>query len=268
MIALVWLATAATVGAAVLWVRPPVRLPRRHLEPGAFAAAPGRLARLAPWAAAPVVFVALHGLWIGVGLVLAGAGLGVGWLARRSRARKRADALRRTVVEACEAVASELRAGRTPAQALARGAELWRGLVPVAAAAELDADVPAAFYRVATTRGAEALLELGAYWHLSAQTGAGLAEAADRAADHARAHLATQRLVARELAGAQATARTVVALPVVITALSQGSGSDPVGFLTTTLPGLGCLALGLAFGLAGLGWIEAIVSAVERECTR
>ncbi|MFT4009696.1 MAG: type II secretion system protein [Nocardioidaceae bacterium] len=262
------LLSALTVAVAVaLWARPSVSLP--SARPAASVAdAPRRWSPFVPWLAIPAAVFLLHGRWIAVGLIGALAAVAVLWLVRRGQARKRADALRLVVVEACEAVASELRAGRTPTQALARGAELWPGLASPAAAAELDADVPGAFRLAARTRGAETLLGLAAYWQLSAETGSGLADAVERAADQARSHLAARRLVARELAGAQATARMVVLLPVVITVLSQGSGSDPVGFLSTTLPGLACLALGLAFGLGGLAWIEAIVASVERECGR
>ncbi|QLQ09422.1 MAG: hypothetical protein HZY75_02270 [Nocardioidaceae bacterium] len=231
------------------------------------------------WASIPVVLLVV-GLILGlafalaigveplVAVVLGAAGWVVAMLRRRQRRRQAADASRALVAEACEAMASEMRAGRSAQLALERGAEVWPGLAPVVASVRLDADVPATMVAASTQPGAEVLVELAAFWAISAQTGSGLALAVEQVADRARSHLATRHLVTRELAGAQATARMVFVLPVVALLVSQGSGSGAVEFLTTHPVGLGCLAGGLGFALLGLIWIEAIVSAVDRECGR
>ena len=62
-------------------------------------------------------------------------------------------------------------------------------------------------------------------------------------------------MVAAELAAAYATARMLAVLPLGVLLLGSGIGGDPVGFLTGSIPGLVCLALGLALSFAGLQWL-------------
>ncbi len=223
---------------------------------------PRRLHRLAPLAAAPALLV-LQGHALVLAVVLAVAGWG-GWgLIARSRARRAADATRASVVEACEALASELRAGSPPVTALTRSADVWSVLGPVATAGRYSADVPAALRRAGRLPGAAALAELGAAWQVSQSLGGGLAHAVDRVVETARAELATHRVVASELASAQATARMIATLPVVILVLSDGSGADPWRFLLLSTPGLCCLAAGLGLALIGMWWIDRIISRIQ-----
>lgn len=215
---------------------------------------------LAPLAGAPLL---LHGRDLMLVAVLGGGAFGAMSLHARARARQAADADRTKVIEACEVMASELRAGQPPLRALEQSLASWPRLEPVVAACRLDADVPDALHRVSHTPGAGCLSEVAAAWQLSERVGAGLAHSLDRVVDTARGELATHRVVAAELASAQATARMVAVLPVVMLVLSSGSGGDPWHFLLRTTAGIGCLAGGVGLALAGMFWIDRIVARVQ-----
>ena len=55
----------------------------------------------------------------------------------------------------------------------------------------------------------------------------------------------------------------MVALPVLTLLMGSGIGCDLAAVLVGSPGGWACLAGGLALGLAGLAWIEAIAGAVE-----
>jgi tight adherence protein B len=197
-------------------------------------------------------------------LVVAGAASTGVALVRRQRRRKAAEQVSARVLETCEAMASELTSGQAPGECLDRAAAAWSPLAPVAAAFRVGADVPAAMRALAAELdGAADLRVIAAAWQVSHRTGEGLAATIDRVAESLRAAAGTRRVVAGELASARATARLVAGLPVLALAMGSGAGGDPWGFLLGTAPGLACLALGLAFGLAGLWWIESIARGAE-----
>ena len=104
---------------------------------------------------------------------------------------------------------------------------------------------------------------VAAAWQVAHRSGHGLAHAVSRVAGRIRAQRQTQRVVASELASARATARLVAVLPVVALAMGSGAGGSPWAFLLETPVGWVCLAAGLAFGVLGLWWIEAIADQAE-----
>ena len=168
------------------------------------------------------------------------------------------------MVDLCEALVGELRAGQPLVASLERCLDLWPGFEPVVAAGRLGADVPGALRRVARTPGAEGLAEIASAWQVSQRSGAGLAAALAQVALTARERQGTRRIVQGELASAQATARLVAVLPVASLAMSAGIGGDPWHFLLATPVGVACLGLGLLFAFAGLWWIDRIAATVLR----
>lgn len=251
--AAVWLLLPPRGSVSAAWglERPPARGPRRRI---------GVALGLAVLAGGLVAL--LDGTALALGLIAAGAVVG-GWrMVARSRARHRAQQRSDAVVEVCEALASELRAGQPPLRALRHGVEVWPELEPVASAAELGSDVPAALRRLAQVPGCSTLADVASAWQVSQSSGGTMALALGRAADSARARRATQRLVISELASAQATARLVGLLPVLVLAMGSGLGGDPWGFLLDTPVGLTCLGGGLLLAYAGLAWIERIAAEV------
>ena len=255
---LVAVAVLAATSAAWLSVRGPVRAAGARRR-----ALPSRPA----WVAAVTVLVLL-GLWrpglAAASAVFAGAALGAGLLVRQRAARRRERAVAGRVLECCELMAAELGAGRPAGHCLVEAARVWSPLAAVAEAFRMGADVPDAFRQVAGDPGADDQRRVAAAWQVAHRTGLGLAETVQAVADDLRAAQASRRVVEGELASARATARMVAGLPVLALAMGSGAGGDPWGFLLTTPAGLACLAAGLALGLAGLAWIEAIARGVDR----
>jgi tight adherence protein B len=249
---------AGASGALLLPGAPPI--------PGAPPRSRGEL----PGVAAPLATVSVGlALWAWLSterfvlaVLLAGTALGVGRVLARRRAAGAAERRSEQVLGVCDTLASDLAAGQPPLHSLERAATEWPELAPVAVAARLGADIPAALRELSTRPGARQLRTLAATWQVAHDTGSGLAAAIGQAAVAIREDRRTARLVGAELASAHATSRMLAVLPLGVLLLGSGIGGDPIGFLTGSVPGLVCLALGLALSFAGLLWLERIADRV------
>ena len=226
---------------------------------------PGPGLAAAMTAAAAALLLSVDGLRLVLALIVLGCVWAALLLGRRARRARAAERRQVRVVEVCEALVGELRAGQPLVRSLEHCSEVWSDFEPVVAAGRLGADVPSALRRLADLPGAGGLREVAAAWQVSQDSGAGLASALSQVADTARQRHATRHLVQGELASAQATARLVALLPLAALGMSSGIGGDPWHFLLGTAVGLACLGLGAVFAFAGLLWIDRIADAVLRE---
>lgn len=204
----------------------------------------------------------------GTTMVLAAIGVltagGVWRIAAGRRRARAADRRSERVLAVCESMAAELNAGQPPLQVLDRCASEWDEFSPVAVAGRLGADVPDALRRLAASPGGDELRVVAAAWQVAHRSGAGLATAITQVAGTIRHHRSTQRLVGSELAAAWATSHLMAVLPAGVLMIGAGVGGDPVGFLTETAGGLGCLACGLLLSFLGMIWLQRIADGVLR----
>jgi len=186
--------------------------------------------------------------------------------ARRARAAAAAaEAERSGAVEAVSALASELRAGRAPAEALGVAAGVAEGGFAAAVAGasralQVGAD-PARVLRQAaeTSAAGTALRGLAACLQVCAGSGGSLARATETVAEALRAEHEQRLAVEAELAGPRATALLLASLPVAGTLLAAGLGARPLHVLLATTAGGACLVLGVLLDLAGLWWTDRLV---------
>jgi tight adherence protein B len=255
-------AVVLAAAAAALLVPGAVSVPSRSVADGAgFSRV---LALVAVGTLALVLCSWLSTVRFVLAVLVAATALGVGRVVRRRRAARSAEQRSDLVLAVCDAMASDLAAGQPPLLSLDRAAAEWPEFAPVAAAGRMGADVPAVLRELSARPGARQLRTLAATWQVAHDTGSGLAGAIGQAAAAIRAEHRTARLVAAELAAAYATARMLAVLPLGVLLLGSGIGGDPVGFLTGSMPGLVCLAVGLGLSFGGLLWLEGIADRVLR----
>lgn len=274
-----WAATAAAALAALLFPRPSARsLAARRLG-GHFGRGPerhptavraGGRGRAVAWFGAAILAAlgALGALWwngvVGLGLIaLPAIIVALGLWFRASRLRRARDAeVGRSACEAYEAMAADLRAGRSPAQALHSAAAVLPALTPAAAAAALGDDVPAALHRIELP-GRQGTRELATAWAVAETGGAGLATVIDRFAAGMREDWEIRDEVRAALAAPRSTARVLAALPLAGVALGYATGAAPLAFLLGTPAGMACMVAGVGLAFAGLAWVERLARSAE-----
>ena len=191
------------------------------------------------------------------------------WIVRRRRVRAAAErdvrALRCEVVGLCTALAGELRAGRSPEDALALAADAvdeagGRLVAEAVACGRVGGDVADALDRAAARPGAEGLRRIAACWRIATDRGGGFAPALERIAATLRAEEDGRAEVLAELAGARSTAHVLAGLPVLGVFLGSGLGARPGEVLLRTPVGIGCLCAGAALVVLGLEWTDRLVA--------
>ncbi len=200
-----------------------------------------------------------------------GAGADSGAGARR---RARSPRPRKVAVEPgllVSEVATRLRSGATT-EAAWRQALTRLGLV-APGDAELDSyGVPGALRRLwgmpARTLRKSGDMRTGippavAVCRMSHLTGAPTADVLDSCAHGVMeaAEASAARRVA--LAGPKASARMLSWLPLLGLGLGMVMGADPLGFLTGSMIGMGCLLVGLMFEVVGILWVRRLAARAE-----
>jgi tight adherence protein B len=176
------------------------------------------------------------------------------WSARRVARRREATAA--ATVELTAALAAELRAGRTPAAALA-AVGAWSGPLRAAvsaAAVAVAAGTPAAdcLLLAAAEPGAAALRQVAAAWRVTETTGGRLAAVLDRLTDTLDAERELQLELESALAAPRATVVLLAALPLMGLALGQSIGAHPLRLLLHRPLGWGLLAVAGVLDAAGV----------------
>lgn len=179
-------------------------------------------------------------------------------------ARKRKVERRKAVLDLLGGFAAELAAGLPPTRAFITAAEHSNITPSAVAAARAGGDVAAALEHDAELQRLPMLHWTAACWRVGETSGAGLAASMDRLLQSARAIEEINVQLEAQLAAPRATARMLATLPLIGIAMGMLMGANPLAWLTTTGPGVLCLAAGIAFTVAGWVWTGRIAANVTR----
>ena len=251
----VLLAALAAAAAATIRVRGSGR--RRVVGP----VRAGRAAAVS-CAACTVVGCALAGV-SAAAVATVGTAATTGYLLVRRRMRTRqVAARRRETVIATFALGAELRAGRSPGQALDAVAGQLPMLGPAIAAAaravDAGGDLAAALAGAAAAQGADRLRVIAAVWGVAVDAGARAADLLDGVAAAFDSEDAAAHELASVAAGPRATALLLAVLPVAGLGLGSVMGASPWHLLAQTRAGAVLVAAAAALDAGGLFWMHRL----------
>ncbi|WP_103355248.1 type II secretion system F family protein [Amycolatopsis sp. CA-128772] len=198
---------------------------------------------------------ALAGLLAGAGGAIAAGVLTLAW-SQEWRAHRRATATMKTAAHTATALrtmVAELRAGAHPVTAAEAAAEAVPSL-----AADLQALATAA--RLDTELSTPALPQLTAAWTLGKRHGLPMAEVLDATRRDTEAALTFARRTQAKLAGPQASAAVLTALPALCVLLGQVMGAAPLPVLTDSTAGQVLLVTGSLLLWAGTAWCRSLTA--------
>jgi tight adherence protein B len=262
----VWLAAAAAGAALAVWrgrsperrltpAAPPEERSRRlviNLVTAALALLAGSAARI-PMPAVAVAGAVAFGGWR--------------WWGNRERARER-DRCAAAVVEITFALAGELRAGRTPVQAInaavAMAGPLADRLRMVQAAVAAGGSAADELESAATLPGAERMRYVAAAWRVTEGAGGRIARVLEKLGEAMDGDEQLRRELDAALAGPRATMGLLTVLPAFGILLGQVMGARPVQLLVHRPIGWGLLAAATALDAVGVWGIRRITRAALR----
>ncbi|HET7529596.1 MAG TPA: type II secretion system F family protein [Mycobacteriales bacterium] len=254
-------AASAAAGALAVWPPPAAaRLQRLRAVP----VRPVRPAGVVALAAAGQFAAFVVGApVVGLGVLAAATAAHRGLRAHRHR-RLRAGRAEATV-EVVHALAGELRAGCTPAQALQGAAVTASALRQplLAASRAVRSGAPAAdrLRSMATLPGCEALGAVAAAWQVTEQAGGAVADVLDRLGGTLDAEVADRRAFEAALAGPRATIALLAGLPALGVAMAQSAGAHPLDLLLHRRLGWALLAAAGVLEAVGLAWSRRLARA-------
>ena len=172
---------------------------------------------------------------------------------------------RASVAHAADLLASQLRVGRVPAEALLMTAADCPVMVEAAQVHRIGGDPTAVWLERAREPGHAGLRDLARAWRLSTRTGAPLAAALEKVSEGLTADIALRRLVAAELAAPRATGKIMAVLPACGLGIGYAIGGQPLTFLLSSQYGWVCLIGGVALAAGGVLWIEVLARRAVEE---
>jgi tight adherence protein B len=208
----------------------------------------------------------------GVPVPVAGAVVVTGWLLMRVRRRRRASRERAAraaaTIEVTFGLADELRAGRTPDQALvavaAVAGPLHDPLRAAASAAAVGADPALELAATARLPGAERLGAVAVAWSVAGSAGGRVAGVLDRLGRAMDDDEDLRRELQAAMAGPRATMVLLALLPLLGLALGEGVGAHPVALLVHRPIGWGLVAGAAALDVTGVWLTRAIAGTALR----